>query len=152
VERVVIAVVLIAVAALVAALLGRRGNDPPAQDRVEVPRQLDRREFARPEAPWLVAVFTSETCDSCARATAKASLFESADVAYEEIPWQTRRDLHDRYRVDNVPLIVVADAEGVVQRSFVGTPSFTDLAVAVAEAREPGSTPHPDVGRLHDSG
>jgi hypothetical protein len=99
-----------------------------------------------------VAVFTSETCDSCARAIAKASVLESPQVAYEEIPWQTRRDLHDRYRVDTVPLIVLADAQGVVQRSFVGTPSFTDLAVAVAEARQPGSTPDPDVGRLHDSG
>ena len=143
---------LMAVAAMVAAVLSRRRSDPPTQDRVEVPRLLDRRDFVRPEAPWLLAVFTSETCDSCARATAKASVFESPQVAYQEIPWQTRRDLHDRYRVDDVPLIVVADAEGVVQRSFVGTPSFTDLAVAVAEARDPGSTPDPDVGRLHDSG
>jgi hypothetical protein len=152
VERVVIALVLMAVAAVVAGLLGRRRTDPPTQDRVAVPRLVDRGDFVRPEAPWLLAVFTSETCDSCARATAKARVFESPQVAYEEIPWQARRDLHDRYRVEDVPLIVVADAEGVVQRSFVGTPTFTDLAVAVAEVRQPGSTSSPDVGRLHDRG
>ena len=148
-ERVVIAAVLVIAAAAVAALLGRRRNDPPTEDRVEVPRQLDRRDFVRPEAPWLVLVFTSATCESCGRATAKASLFESGEVAYEEVPWQTRRDLHDRYRVDTVPMILVADSEGLVQRSFVGAPAFTVLAAALEETRSPGSTSTPDAGRLH---
>ncbi len=147
-ERVVIAAVLVVAAAGVAVLLGRRRTDPPTEDRVEVPRQLDRREFVRPEAPWLLVVFTSETCESGGRATAKASLFESGEVAYEEVPWQTRRDLHDRYRIDTVPTILVADREGLVQRSFVGTPAFTLLASALEEARSPGSTPTPDAGRL----
>jgi hypothetical protein len=149
VERAAIAAVLVVVAVALAAVLGRRRNDPPTSDRVEVPRQLDRLDFVRPDAPWLVVVFTSETCESCARATAKASLFESTETAYEEIPWQTRRDLHDRYRVDTVPMILVADGSGLVQRSFVGAPAFTDLAAAVEEARAPGSSDRPEAGRLH---
>jgi hypothetical protein len=149
VERVAIAAALVVVAAVAAAVLSRRRPDPPTQDKVAIPRQLDRADFARPDAPWLVAVFTSETCDSCARATAKARLLESAQVAYDELSWQSRRDAHDRYGITDVPLIVVVDAEGVVQRSFVGTPSFTHLAAAIAEAREPGSTPEPELGLLH---
>lgn len=149
-ERLVIAAALIAVAAVVAAVLSRRQPDPPTQDKVAVPRQLDRADFVRPDVPWLVAVFTSETCDSCARATAKAKLLESPQVAYDELSWQSRRDVHDRYGITDVPLIVMADAEGVVQRSFVGTPSFAHLAAALAEAREPGSTPEPDFGLLHE--
>ena len=44
-------------------------------------------------------------------------------------------------------MLVLADHEGVVEVSFVGTPNFTDLVGAVAEAREPGSTPEPHLGR-----
>jgi hypothetical protein len=148
VERLIIAGALVVVAGAVAWVLNRRRPDPPTQDRVAVPAQLDRNDFARPDSPWLLAVFTSTTCESCERATAKARVMESRFLAYEEIPWQTRRDLHERYAIDTVPLIVIADSDGVVQRSFVGTPSFTHLAAAVAEAREPGSTPEPEVGLL----
>ena len=147
-ERLVIAAALMVVATVAAVLIGRRRPDAPTQDRVHVPRQLDRAEFSRPEADWLVVVFTSVTCQSCERATAKARVLESDQVAYQEVPWQSHRALHDRYRINDVPLIVMANRLGVVHRSFVGTPSFSDLAAALAEAREPGSTPEPDVGRL----
>jgi hypothetical protein len=42
-----------------------------------------------------------------------------------------------------VPLVLIADAEGVVQRHFLGPVTATDLWAAVAELREPGSTPGP---------
>ena len=146
-ERVLIAGLLVVVAAMAAVVLSRRRPEPPTQERVAVPAQLDRADFVGADRPWLVVVWTSATCDSCARATAKARLLESPQVAYEEVAWQQRRDLHDRYRVDTVPLMVLADAEGVVKVSFVGAPNFTDLAGAVAEAREPGSTLEPHLGR-----
>ena len=43
------------------AVLGRR-TAAPASNTHRVPSVLDRRDFARPDAPWLVAVFTSSTC------------------------------------------------------------------------------------------
>ena len=135
-ERVVIAAAVIVITSAVALVLGRRRADAPTQDRVAVPRQIDRADFAQPEAPWLVALFTSETCASCADVMAKASVLASPEVAYDVIPWQTRKDVHQRYRIDTVPLIVMADQLGVVRRSFVGTPAFTDLEAALAEARE----------------
>lgn len=147
-ERLFLAVVLVAVAVAVALVLERRRPEPPTQPRRwPVPTQLDRRDFAGADRPWLVAVFTSATCASCVQATEKAQVLASAEVAYDEVSWQERKDLHDRYAVEAVPTLVVADADGVVRASFVGVPSATDLWAAVAEARWPGSTPEPHLGR-----
>jgi hypothetical protein len=143
VQRLIVAGALVVVAAAVAAFLGRRRPDAPTQDHLPVPRQIDRADFTRPETPWLVAVFTSDTCDSCAGVTAECRLLESPNIAFDEISWQRRRDLHDRYRVQDVPLVVVVDADGVVRRSFVGAATVTDLAAAVAGAQDP--TPEADV-------
>lgn len=147
-ERLLLAAVLVAVAVAVAFVLERRRPEPPTQPRSwPVPTQLDRRDFDGVERPWLVAVFTSATCESCMQATEKARVLASAEVAYTEVPWQQQKDLHERYAVEAVPTLVVADAEGVVRASFVGVPSATDLWAAVAEARRPGSSPEPHLGR-----
>jgi hypothetical protein len=140
---VVIAAVLAALAVAVAALIQRRTRpDPPTQPRsYPVPAQLDRADFTRPEAPWLVAVFSSATCASCASVRELASVLECADVAVEEVEAVADRDRHLRYGVEAVPMVVVADADGVVRASFLGTPTAADLWAAVAELREPGSTP-----------
>lgn len=137
-ERVAVALVLIAVAVVVALLLQRRQPAPPTQPRRwEVPTQLDRDDF--PEArdrAWLVAIFTSTTCDSCEKVVPKASALASPEVAVTEVPYQSRKALHQRYGIEVVPTLVVADADGVVRKSFIGVPSATDLWAAVAEARD----------------
>jgi len=117
-------------------IVKRRRPEAPTQSRFSAPSQLDRDDFDEPGTPWLVAVFTSATCDSCAMAREKAAVLASPDVVVQEVEVSTRKDLHDRYGVDAVPMIVLADAEGVVQRSFIGPPSATDLWAAVAEARK----------------
>ena len=135
-ERLVVVFALVAVALAVAAVIRRRQPDPPIGTRDwQVPAQVDRRDFSEPEKQWLVAVFTSKACDSCESATAKAAVLAGETVAYEVVPWQERKALHERYGVDVVPMILVADREGVVHRSFIGVPSATDLWAAVAEAR-----------------
>lgn len=146
-ERLSVALVLVVVAAVVAVVLERRKPAPPTQPRRwQVPTQLDRADFGTSTKPWLVAVFTSAACDSCAKVVPKVHALASPLVDVTEVPWQSRKDLHDRYAVEVVPLTVVADADGVVCASFVGEPSATDLWAAVAEAREPGSSPEPDLG------
>ena len=147
-NRVVVALVLVVLAAAVALVIRRRHPEAPTQPRrATVPTQLDRSDFPTPDAPWLVAVFTSSTCDSCARAVPKAAVLASASVAFTEVPYQSQKALHDRYAVDTVPTIVIADGDGIVRKSFVGTPSATDLWAAMAEARDPGSSPEPGLGR-----
>lgn len=146
-ERLVIALVLMATAAAVAYLIQRRRPAPPTQSMHAVPGQLDRGDFERPDAPWLVAVFTSETCASCAGALEKAMVLESDEVAVVDASWQARPDLHRRYAIDAAPTIVIADCDGIVRAAFTGAPTATDLWAAVAEARNPGSSPEPDLGR-----
>lgn len=143
--------VLIAIAVVVALILDRRRPAAPTQPRWEAPAQLDRADFDDTDEsgrhrPWLVAVFTSATCESCSKVVPKAAVLESAEVAVVEVPYQVRKDLHTRYSVDVVPMLVVADPEGVVRASFIGVPSATDLWAAVAEARDPGSSPEPHLG------
>lgn len=145
-ERVLIAVVLVVAASAVAAVLRRRRPEPPTQARWQVPSQLDRADFDGQAHPWLVVVFTSRTCESCERALGKVAPLASEAVAVHEVPYQDRKDLHDRYSIEAVPCIVVADEEGVVRASFIGVPTATDLWAAVAEARQPGSSPEPDLG------
>ena len=134
-ERLVIAAVLVALAVAVALVLDRRRPDAPTSTGWAVPSQLDRRDFTRPEAPWLVGVFTSATCDACPKVVAKAGPLESPEVAVEEIEYGAQPDLHRRYAIDAVPCVVIADAEGVVRASFVGLPSATDLWATLADLR-----------------
>ena len=136
--RVVIAVAIVALAAGVAAIVNRRRrSDPPTQPRHAIPAQLDRGDFTEPSAPWLVVVFSSETCQTCAEVVAKAEVMRSDEVAVDVVPYQSRRDVHQRYAIDAVPLLVVADAAGAVKASFLGPVTATDLWAAVAEARQP---------------
>jgi hypothetical protein len=145
--RIALAVALIAIACVVAFVLQRRRPAAPPRDVYLVPRQLDRSDFPRATTPWLVALFSSTVCDSCAGLPQKIAVLESADVATCEIEYHAHPDLHRRYEISGIPTTVVADGEGVVCAAFVGAFTATDLWAAVAEARAPGSTPEPELGR-----
>lgn len=146
--QILVVLVLAATAAGVALVLRRHDADAPTQGASwAVPTQLDRSDFDRPEAPWLVAVFSSAICLSCGDTWAKAELLESDAVAVQEVEARLRQDLHDRYQVDAVPMVLVADSVGSVVRSFVGPPTATDLWAALAEVRQPGTVPP---GCVHD--
>jgi hypothetical protein len=122
----------------VAAIVDRRRTDAPTQPTWTVPAQLDRSEFLRPEASWLVVVFSSATCDSCRDTVAKAEVLASNEVAVEEVEVGASPERHRRYGIDAVPVVVIADTEGVVRASFVGPPTATDLWSALATARDGG--------------
>lgn len=134
--RVVIAVVLFALLALIAWWLERRRrHDAPTQSRLDAPTQLDRSDFARPDAPWLVVLFTSSNCDSCAGLYDKACTLESGDVAVTEVEYFANRSLHERYHVDAAPMTLVADDRGVVRASFLGAFAAPELWSTVADLR-----------------
>ena len=116
---------------------GRRARCAPA---TRVPAQLDRADFARPEAPWLVAVFTSATCARRAgRVGAGAAARERRRSRCRRSSTRPTGDLHDRYGIEAVPTtLVVATPTGVVRASFLGPVTATDLWAAVAEARRAG--------------
>ena len=129
------AVALLAAAAALVITKRTKVDAPTQPESFEVPVMLDRADFERPEAPWLVAVFSSATCLSCQDAWDKARPLESAEVAVQEIQASDRKDLHVRYAIDAVPMIVVADDEGVTRASFIGVPTAADLWAALAELR-----------------
>ena len=133
------AVVVSAVA--VSLVLRRRKPQAPTQPRMNVPVQVDRADFASPESPWLVAVFSSATCSTCADVVDKAHALASREVTVMDVEYGAHRDLHKRYDIDAVPTVIVVDARGVVRDSFLGPVTATDLWAAVAECRQPGSRP-----------
>lgn len=137
--RLLIALIVLAVAGVTALVIDRRRPDPPSRGGAPIPDQLDRTDFVRPDAPWLVVTFTSRTCASCQGLFQMLTALESDQVAVEEAEFPARRALHQRYAIDAVPLTLVVDEEGRVRRSFVGRMTATDLWAAVAEAREEGA-------------
>ncbi len=133
--RIVVAVVCFVALALVAWWLERRRRaDAPTQGR-GAPDQLDRADFPRPDAPWLVVLFTSTTCASCEGLFAKAAPLESSEVAVVEAEFSVQRDLHERYHIDAAPLTLIADDRGVVRATFLGAFGATELWTALAELR-----------------
>jgi hypothetical protein len=140
------AVVLVVALGVGAALRRRRIVDAPTQPVFSAPAQIDRDDFVDATAPWLVAVFSSASCDACADVVRKANVLACSEVAVVEVEYSTSTALHRKYHVDAVPIAVVADQAGVVRASFIGPMSATDLWAAVAEARHPGSSPEPDLG------
>ncbi len=151
----VAAALIVVVGAAAFVLQRHRRVDPPTQTKYSAPLLLDRNDFrdaqqdARANAgrDWLVVTFTSATCESCADVKRKAAVLASSEVTVFDAEFSTHRALHMRYRIDAVPTVVIADCDGVVRASFLGPVSATDLWAAYAEARQPGTSPEPDLGR-----
>ena len=135
--------IAVVVCAAGAAIIGRRRRpQAPTQPRMQVPTQVDRNDFAGPDVEWLVAVFSSATCHTCADVVRKAQALGSRDVVVHDVEYSAARDLHTRYDIDAVPVVLVVDRDGVVRTNFMGPVTATDLWAAVAECRDPRS--HPD--------
>jgi len=137
VERLLLLVGLAAGAGVVAwAIRSRLGTDAPTRPAWMVPDHVDRADLARPDTPWMVALFSSSTCLACRATWEKARQLESDEVAVQDIDAVADKGLHERYGVDAVPLLLVLGPDGTVHKSFLGEPSAADLWASVADARE----------------
>lgn len=146
-QQLLTALGVIAVAIVVGLVLRRRQVvQAPTQPHVAVPAQLDRADFAAP-TPWLVAVFSSATCIACADVVRKAQVLSSPEVTVLEIEFAAAKVLHKKYDIQAVPIVAIVDVDGVVRAGFAGPVTATDLWAAVAEARHPGTSPEPNLGR-----
>lgn len=134
--RLAVAIAVFAVAAAIAWWLDRRKRTAaPSQGRAVVPAQLDRHDFPRPDAPWLVALFTSSTCESCAGLADKAAPLASDDVAVVEVEYSAQPELHRRYDINAAPVTLVVDHDGVTRASIVGAFEASELWSEVATVR-----------------
>ena len=142
-----VALGIVVVVSGVAIVSRRRGrSDVPTQKEWHVPTQIDVADFAGATTTndgseverWFVVVFTSATCHVCRNVADKARAVASRFVTVRECEHSSDRPLHEKYRIDAVPTVLIADSQGVVRRHFLGPVSATDLWAAVAEAREPG--------------
>ena len=133
--RLLIALAVVIVAVVAAKLLERRRPAPPTRDAYPVPAQLDRLDFPRPEAPWLFVLFSSRTCDTCGPMVERVCALESESVATIQVEAKADKVLHDRYRIEGVPMVVLADSEGVVRAGWVGATESWELEEALEKAR-----------------
>ena len=146
--QVVIAGAVLVLALSVGTVLRRRQRvDAPTQPAFSAPAQIDRADFVGVDAPWLVAVFSSASCITCGDVVRKAKVLTCNEVAVVDVEYSASPALHRKYRVDAVPIAIVADRAGVVRASFIGPMSATDLWATVAEVRHPGSSPEPHLGQ-----
>lgn len=109
-----------AVAGLVAWLQQQRYRPAPTTTPGAPPGSLDRRDFRAPDAPVLIAVFTSATCSSCEAVWAELAGYESSSIATQNIEVGSEAALHARYNIDSVPTSVIVDRSGETQAAFVG--------------------------------
>jgi hypothetical protein len=138
VDRLLVALAIAVAVAAIALVARRRRPDAPTGPAGRIPAQLDRGDFDRPEAPWLVVAFTSATCDACRDVVGKLAALPSDEVAVAIVEYPERRSLHERYAIEAVPLVLVADRRGVVHAHFLGPATATDLWNAVARVRDGG--------------
>lgn len=131
---------VVVIATVVGALLAQRRRPRVdvgqlAGPTFGVPGQVDRADFARPDAPLLAVLFSAASCASCADAAQKVRVLASDAVSVDVVDSEQDRVRFTRYEIDSVPTVVVCDGAGVVVRHHVGPISATDLWAMVDEAR-----------------
>ncbi|TRZ74113.1 MAG: hypothetical protein D4R95_01915 [Actinobacteria bacterium] len=134
--RFVIVGVVIVVALLANLWQRKRQVDAPTQGTSELPTQIDRADFVRPDAQWIVLAFTSASCTTCADIERKVRVLETTSVAIQILEYTAERALHARYKIDAVPSVLMADSNGVVQANFLGPVTATDMWAALARVRD----------------
>ena len=142
-DRLLVLVMVAALAGLVAVLLQRWRPGGPVATGWSVPGHLDRSDFAKPDVPWLVAVFSSTDCATCTSMVSEAHSLAATQVVVQEVPAESAGDLHARYRVDVVPMLVVADEDGLVRAHHLGPSAPGELQAVLEGARSSRSQEKP---------
>ena len=135
-DRLYLLLLVASVAGILAYKFQRSSSDTPVRTGWSIPDQVNRKDFLSPEIPWLVAVFTSSSCDTCSEVMSKTVPLASSQVVVHEVEAKKDKDLHDRYKIEAVPLVALIDTQGVVRSHFLGPVSSSDLWSSLAELRE----------------
>jgi len=140
VDKALLVIGSIAIAAMVSMILGRHRIAGPTPNAHHIPDQLSLGDFPEADGNWLVVVFSSAKCETCSGVVDTITKLARPEVSTREITVERHADLHSRYRIDGVPTTVIADPTGLVHRSFLGPVNQQALSRALDDAmREPDS-------------
>ncbi len=119
-----------AAACLTAYLVGRlRHRRQVTLTAGEVPVNVDKSDFGAPNGGWLIVVFTAKSCRSCASVVRSLEPLAAAGIRCREVEKSSERELHDRHRVDAVPLTLAVSPRGEVELWFRGPLSSRDVGL-----------------------
>jgi len=114
---------------------GRRARGHDTEPEHHIPDVVSASDFGIPEGQWMLLVFSSEKCATCAVVVEAVSRIDMPGLAVEVIEIERMPELHAEYRIDAVPTTIVADPTGSVCKSFLGPVDLPIIELAVSAAR-----------------
>ena len=118
----ILVLLLGAFALIVAYTANNRRTDSPSVPKSSLPIQVDRNDFDMPEIKWLLVFFSSESCSSCIQVREILSGIPLNSIHLQEVSYPQGKNLHTRYAINSVPIVLIANLEGVVTWSYAGVP------------------------------
>ena len=106
----------------VAYIANNRRTDSPSVPKSSLPIQVDRNDFEMPGMKWLLVFFSSESCSSCIQVREILSDIPLNSIHIQEVSFPQEKNLHTRYAINSVPIVLIANLEGVVIWSYAGVP------------------------------
>jgi hypothetical protein len=130
-------IAIIALVCSVTFIARRKREEPIRETHYDAPSKIERNDFPDLDAPTLVAIFTSQACDSCSGVWSKVSVLQSREVDVINIVFEDEvgKKLHKKYDIEAVPTVVICDENGVTQKAYLGSVTATDLWAGVAGVR-----------------
>ena len=130
-SRLIVLIVLSSGASLAAVLLKKLNYRNFVTSGWSIPGHLSREDFGFLNEPWLVVIFSSESCETCKPVVAEGMKLTSLGIAIQEIAAETNRELHEKYDIDAVPMLLLVDKFGVVRSSHLGPINFDEVKKSI---------------------
>ena len=130
-SRLIVLVALSCGASLAAVLLRKLNYRNFVTSGWSIPGHLSREDFGFLNEPWLVVIFSSESCETCKPVVAEGMKLTSLGIAIQEVAAETNRGLHEKYDINAVPMLLLVDKFGVVRSSHLGSINFDEVKKSI---------------------
>ena len=130
-SRLIVLVVLSCGASIVALLLRKLNYRNFVTSGWSIPGHLSREDFNFLNEPWLVVIFSSESCETCKPVVTEGMKLTSLGVAIQEVTAETNKGLHEKYDIDAVPMLLLLDKFGVERSSYLRPSDFDEVKKSI---------------------
>ncbi|MDP6323088.1 MAG: thioredoxin family protein [Acidimicrobiales bacterium] len=130
-SRLLVLIILSCAASLIAILLRKFNYRNFVTSGWSIPGHLIREDFGFLNDPWLVVIFSSESCETCKPVVAEGMKLASLGIAVQEVAAETNKGLHEKYDIDAVPMLLLVDKFGVVRSSHLGPINFDEVKKSI---------------------